>query len=50
MRLRLGQWTAEELTPDEALKKYLETRQDLSQERAETLLQHGKKLIEQQQN
>jgi hypothetical protein len=45
-RLRLGQWTAEELTPVEALKKYLETRKDLSRERAELLLEYGEKLIQ----
>ncbi|GAH72117.1 unnamed protein product, partial [marine sediment metagenome] len=47
-RLRLGQFTAEELTPIEALKKYLETRKDLSRERAEVLLQYGERLIEEQ--
>jgi len=48
MRLRLGKWTAEELTPVEALKKYLETRKDLSQERAKLLLEYGEKLIREQ--
>ena len=47
-RLRLGKWTAEELTPVEALKKYLETREDLSRERARLLLEYGEKLIEEQ--
>jgi len=47
-RLRLGKWTAEELTPVEALKKYLETRKDLSRERAELLLEYGEKLIQEQ--
>ena len=47
-RLRLGKWTAEELTPVEALKKYLETRKDLSQERAKLLLEYGEKLIREQ--
>jgi len=47
-RLRLGQWTAEELTPIEALKKYLETRKDLSRERAKLLLEYGEKLIREQ--
>ncbi len=45
-RLRLGNWTAEELTPIEALKKYLETRKDLSRERAKLLLEYGEKLIQ----
>jgi exonuclease SbcD len=45
-RLRLGKWTAEELTPVEALKKYLETRKDLSRERAKVLLEYGEKLIQ----
>jgi len=45
-RLRLGKWTAEELTPVEALKKYLETRKDLSRERAKLLLEYGEKLIQ----
>jgi len=48
-RLRLGNWTAEELTPIEALKKYLETRKDLSRERAEVLLKYGEKLIQEHQ-
>ena len=47
-RLRLGQWTAEELTPVEALKKYLETRKDLSRERAKMLLECGERLIQEQ--
>jgi len=48
-RLRLGNWTAEELTPIEALKKYLETRKDLSQERTKVLLKYGEKLIQEHQ-
>ncbi len=47
-RLRLGKWTAEELTPVEALKKYLETRKDLSRERAKLLFEYGEKLIREQ--
>ncbi len=47
-RLRLGKWTAEELTPVEALKIYLETRKDLSQERAKLLLEYGERLIREQ--
>ena len=47
-RLRLGNWTAEELTPVEALKKYLEARKDLSRERAKLLLEYGERLIQEQ--
>ncbi len=47
VRLRLGDLTAEELTPVEALKKYLESRKDLSPERAKVLLQYGERLIQQ---
>jgi len=46
--LRLGNWTAEGLTPIEALKKYLETRKDLSGERARILLKYAEKLIQEQ--
>jgi exonuclease SbcD len=46
-RLRLGNLTAEELTPLEALQKYLESRRDLSPEQAGVLLQYGEKLIQQ---
>jgi exonuclease SbcD len=45
MRLRLGKWTAEELTPVEALKKYLESRKDVTPDRARVLLEYGEKLI-----
>ena len=44
-RLRLGNYTAEEITPVEALKAYLEQRTDLSPERAKLLLEHGEELI-----
>lgn len=47
-RLRLGKWTAEEIAPIDALKKYLETRRDLTPERAKTLLEYGEKLIQEQ--
>jgi len=47
-RLRLGKWTAEEITPVDALKKYLETRKDITQERAKTLLEYGEKMIHEQ--
>ena len=43
-RLRLGTSTVEELTPVEALKKYLET-QNVSAERTRLLLEYGEKLI-----
>jgi len=46
-RLRLGKWTAEELTPIEALKAYLESKK-VSPERAKVLLQYGEKLIQEQ--
>ncbi|UCD53875.1 MAG: exonuclease SbcCD subunit D, partial [Dehalococcoidia bacterium] len=48
-RLRLGGWTAEEITPLDALKAYLESKK-VSQERAKLLLQHGEKLIQEQRN
>ncbi|MFC1993334.1 exonuclease SbcCD subunit D [Chloroflexota bacterium] len=44
-RLRLGDWTAEEVTPLDALKKWIET-QKLSPERAKLLLEYGEKLIQ----
>ena len=47
-RLRLGDWAAEEITPIDALKKWVET-QKFSPERAGTLLKYGEKLIEEQQ-
>jgi len=46
-RLRLGQWTAEEITPLDALKKYLEEKK-ISPERTKTLLEYGEKLIQEQ--
>ena len=46
-RLRLGQWTAEEITPLDALKKYLEEKK-VSPERTKTLLEYGEKLIQEQ--
>jgi exonuclease SbcD len=48
-RLRLGQWTAEEIAPSAALKAYLESKK-LSPERAKLLLQYGEKLIQEQEN
>lgn len=46
-RLRLGKWTAEELTPIDALKAYLESTK-VSPERAKLLLEYGEKLIQEQ--
>ncbi len=43
-RLRLGQFTAEEITPLNALKKYLETKKT-SPERTKVLLEYGERLI-----
>jgi exonuclease SbcD len=44
-RLRLGSRTAEEITPLDALKAWLES-QKISPERQKTLLEYGQKLIE----
>jgi len=46
-RLRLGQFTAEEITPLEALKTYLEAKK-VSPERAKLLLEYGERLIQEQ--
>ena len=46
-RLRLGKWTAEELTPLEALKAYLESKR-VSPERTKILLEYGERLIQEQ--
>jgi len=43
-RPRLGDWVSEELTPVEALRIYLETK-NISKERQETLLEYGERLI-----
>lgn len=48
-RLRLGNWTAEEITPLEALKVYLESKK-VSPERTKVLLEYGEKLILEQKN
>ena len=46
-RLRLGGWTAEEITPLDALKAYLESKKPpVPPERAKLLLQYGEKLIQ----
>jgi exonuclease SbcD len=47
-RLRLGGVTAEEITPLDALKTYLQSRKGLSPERARLLLDYGQGLISQQ--
>ena len=47
-RLRLGKWTAEEITPLEALRAYLESRKDITPERAKLLLKYGERLIQEQ--
>ena len=44
-RLRLGEWAAEEITPVEALKVYLESKK-VSAARTKTLLEYGERLIE----
>ena len=49
-RLRLGGWTAEEITPLDALKAYLESKKPpVPPERAKLLLQYGEELIQEQQ-
>jgi len=48
-RLRLGRWTAEEIIPLDALKTYLESRKDISPERAKLLLEYGERLIQEQE-
>jgi len=47
-RPRLGSWAAEEITPLEALKAYLESRKDITPERARLLLEYGERLIQDQ--
>jgi len=44
-RFRLGKWTAEELTPLDALKAYLESKKT-PPERTRVLLEYGEKLIQ----
>jgi exonuclease SbcD len=46
-RLRLGKWTAEEVTPLDALKAYLESKK-IAPERAKLLLEYGERLIQEQ--
>jgi len=47
-RLRLGRWTVEEISPLDALKTYLESRKDITPERAKLLLEYGERLIQEQ--
>jgi exonuclease SbcD len=47
-RLRLGRWTAEEIPPLDALKTYLQSRKDITSERARLLLEYGERLIQEQ--
>jgi exonuclease SbcD len=44
-RLRLGKWSAEEVTPLDALKLYLESKKT-APEQADVLLEYGKRLID----
>jgi exonuclease SbcD len=48
-RLRLGGQAAEEISPLEALKTYLESRKDISPERVRLLLDYGQRLISEQE-
>jgi exonuclease SbcD len=48
-RLRLGGMVAEEISPLDALKTYLQSREGLSPERARLLLKYGQRLIQEQQ-
>jgi exonuclease SbcD len=46
-RLRLGKWAAEEITPIDALKAYLESKK-VPPARSKTLLEYGERLIQEQ--
>jgi len=46
-RLRLGQWTAEEITPLDALRTYLESKK-VSPERTKILLEYGERMIQEE--
>jgi exonuclease SbcD len=48
-RVRLGKWSAEEVTPMDALRLWLETK-NAPPERTEVLLDYGRKLIENPDN
>jgi len=47
-RVRLGGMAAEDISPLDALKTYLQSRKDVSPERARLLLDYGQKLIQEQ--
>jgi exonuclease SbcD len=47
-RVRLGGLAAEEISPLDALKSYLESQKGLSPERAKLLLEYGERLIQEQ--
>jgi exonuclease SbcD len=47
-RVRLGGMTAEEISPLDALKSYLESKKGVSPERAKLLLEYGERLIREQ--
>ena len=47
-RVRLGGVAAEEISPLDALKSYLESKKGLSPERAKLLLEYGERLIQEQ--
>ena len=47
-RLRLGGMAAEEISPLDALKAYLESKKGISPERAKLLLEYGERLIQEQ--
>lgn len=48
IRPRLGEWTAEEITPLDALKAYLESKKGMTPERVKLLLEYGERLIQEQ--
>jgi hypothetical protein len=48
-RVRLGEGAAEEITPAQALKAYLESKK-VPAERAKVLLKYGERLIEEQES
>jgi len=47
-RVRLGGVAAEEISPLDALKSYLESKKGISPERARLLLEYGERLIQEQ--
>jgi exonuclease SbcD len=48
-RVRVGGMAAEEIGPLDALKTYLESREDVSPERIRLLLEYGRKLVQEQE-